>query len=268
LIMTATPIPRTLTMSAYADLDCSVIDELPPGRTPVNTVLISDQRRDQVVARVRAACAEGRQAYWVCTLIEESDVLECQAAELTATQLAETLPELRIGLVHGRMKATEKAEVMNRFKSQQLDLLVATTVIEVGVDVPNASLMIIENPERLGLAQLHQLRGRVGRGSVASHCVLMYHNPLSQQGQERLRVMRETNDGFLIAEKDLELRGPGEVLGTRQTGMMQFRIADLERDADLLDEVKQVASQIEPLHANCDGIIRRWLAQGEQYGNV
>ncbi len=268
LIMTATPIPRTLTMSAYADLDCSVIDELPPGRSPVNTVLISDQRRDQVIARVRAACAEGRQAYWVCTLIEESDVLECQAAELTATQLVDALPELRIGLVHGRMKAGDKAEVMSRFKTQQLELLVATTVIEVGVDVPNASLMIIENPERLGLAQLHQLRGRVGRGSVASHCVLMYHNPLSQQGRERLQVMRETNDGFLIAEKDLELRGPGEVLGTRQTGMMQFKIADLERDADLLDQVKRVATQIEPLHANCEGIIRRWLAQGEQYGNV
>ncbi|MEH6471634.1 MAG: ATP-dependent DNA helicase RecG [Halopseudomonas sp.] len=268
LIMTATPIPRTLTMSAYADLDCSVIDELPPGRTPVNTVLISDQRRGEVVARVRAACAEGRQAYWVCTLIEESEALECQAAEVTAEELTSALPELRIGLVHGRMKAAEKAEMMERFKTQQLDLLVATTVIEVGVDVPNASLMIIENPERLGLAQLHQLRGRVGRGTVASHCVLMYHNPLSQQGRERLRVMRETNDGFKIAEKDLELRGPGEVLGTRQTGMMQFRIADLERDADLLDQVKPIAAQIEHLQQNCDGIIRRWLAQGEQYGNV
>tara|TARA_R110002094_G_scaffold21900_6_gene33921 strand:- start:238 stop:2328 length:2091 start_codon:yes stop_codon:yes gene_type:complete len=268
LIMTATPIPRTLTMSAYADLDCSVIDELPPGRTPVNTVLISDQRRDQVVARVRAACTEGRQTYWVCTLIEESETLQCQAAEVTATELTSALPELRIGLIHGRMKAPEKAEVMSRFKTRQLDLLVATTVIEVGVDVPNASLMIIENPERLGLAQLHQLRGRVGRGSVASHCVLMYHNPLSQQSRERLQVMRETNDGFLIAEKDLELRGPGEVLGTRQTGMMQFRIADLERDADLLEQVKAVASQIEHLSQNCDGIIRRWLAQGEQYGNV
>ncbi|MEH6822914.1 MAG: ATP-dependent DNA helicase RecG [Motiliproteus sp.] len=268
LIMTATPIPRTLTMSAYADLDCSVIDELPPGRTPVNTVLIADHRRDQVITRVRAACAEGRQAYWVCTLIEESEALDCQAAEVSAAELTLALPELRIGLVHGRMKATEKAEVMARFKTRQLDLLVATTVIEVGVDVPNASLMIIENPERLGLAQLHQLRGRVGRGSVASHCVLMYHNPLSQQSRERLRVMRETNDGFIIAEKDLELRGPGEVLGTRQTGMMQFRIADLTRDADLLQQVKQVAGQIEHLHPNCDGIIRRWLAQGEQYGNV
>ncbi|WP_421868406.1 ATP-dependent DNA helicase RecG [Motiliproteus sp.] len=268
LIMTATPIPRTLTMSAYADLDCSVIDELPPGRTPVNTVLIADERRADVVERVRAACREGRQAYWVCTLIEESEVLECQAAEVTAQELTEALPELRIGLVHGRMKATEKAAVMDAFKTRELDLLVATTVIEVGVDVPNASLMIIENPERLGLAQLHQLRGRVGRGSVASHCVLMYHKPLSQQGRERLQVMRETNDGFRIAEKDLELRGPGEVLGTRQTGMMQFRIADLERDADLLEGVKTAAAQIESLPQNCDGIIRRWLAQGEQYGNV
>ncbi|MFT5721117.1 MAG: ATP-dependent DNA helicase RecG [Motiliproteus sp.] len=268
LIMTATPIPRTLTMTAYADLDCSVIDELPPGRTPVNTVLIPDQRREEVIARVRAACAEGRQAYWVCTLIDESEVLECQAAEITATTLTGQLPELRIGLIHGRMKAAEKAAMMAQFKTRELDLLVATTVIEVGVDVPNASLMIIENPERLGLAQLHQLRGRVGRGSVASHCVLMYHNPLSQQSRERLRVMRETNDGFIIAEKDLELRGPGEVLGTRQTGMLQFRIADLERDADLLEQVKQVAHQIEPLHANCDGIIRRWLVQGGQYGNV
>ena len=268
LIMTATPIPRTLTMSAYADLDCSVIDELPPGRTPVNTVLIADERRHEVVERVRAACNEGRQAYWVCTLIEESEVLECQAAEVTATELTEALPGLRIGLVHGRMKATEKATVMEAFKARELDLLVATTVIEVGVDVPNASLMIIENPERLGLAQLHQLRGRVGRGSVASHCVLMYHKPLSQQGRERLRVMRETNDGFRIAEKDLELRGPGEVLGTRQTGMMQFRIADLERDADLLESVKQAAAELEVLGPNCDGIIRRWIAQGEQYGSV
>ncbi|MFT6914874.1 MAG: ATP-dependent DNA helicase RecG [Motiliproteus sp.] len=268
LIMTATPIPRTLTMTAYADLDCSVIDELPPGRTPVNTVLIPDQRREEVIARVRAACAEGRQAYWVCTLIDESEVLECQAAEITAATLTAALPELCIGLIHGRMKAAEKAAMMTQFKARELDLLVATTVIEVGVDVPNASLMIIENPERLGLAQLHQLRGRVGRGSVASHCVLMYHNPLSQQSRERLRVMRETNDGFIIAEKDLELRGPGEVLGTRQTGMMQFRVADLERDADLLEQVQQVACQIEPLHANCDGIIRRWLIQGEEYGNV
>jgi ATP-dependent DNA helicase RecG len=268
LIMTATPIPRTLTMSAYADLDCSIIDELPPGRTPVNTVLIADTRRIDVIDRVRAACQSGRQAYWVCTLIEESEVLESQAAEATATLRVEQLPGLRVGLVHGRMKAAEKAAVMAAFKAHELDLLVATTVIEVGVDVPNASLMIIENPERLGLAQLHQLRGRVGRGSVASHCVLMYQNPLSQQGKERLRVMRETNDGFRIAEKDLEIRGPGEVLGTRQTGMMQFKIADLERDADLLTRVKAVAGQLSGDAPRVDAIIRRWLGQGARYAQV
>ncbi|SEG79032.1 ATP-dependent DNA helicase RecG [Marinobacterium lutimaris] len=268
LIMTATPIPRTLTMSAYADLDCSIIDELPPGRTPVNTVVIADGRRDEVIARVRSACSEGRQAYWVCTLIEESEALQCQAAEVTAESLRETLPELRIGLVHGRLKAAEKAQIMASFKAAELDLLVATTVIEVGVDVPNASLMIIENPERLGLAQLHQLRGRVGRGSVESFCVLMYHAPLSQQGRERLAVMRESTDGFRIAEKDLELRGPGEVLGTRQTGMMQFRIADLQRDAHLLPRVKRAAADIEQAPALMDALIRRWLGQGEAYARV
>ncbi len=268
LIMTATPIPRTLTMSAYADLDCSIIDELPPGRTPVGTVVIGDERRNQVIERVRSACAEGRQVYWVCTLIEESEALQCQAAEVTAEQLSVSLPELRVGLVHGRMKPTEKAEIMGRFKAAELDLLVATTVIEVGVDVPNASVMIIENPERLGLAQLHQLRGRVGRGSVESFCVLMYHAPLSKQGRERLSVMRETTDGFKIAEKDLELRGPGEVLGTRQTGMMQFKIADLQRDADLLTRVKQVAGQMQGYPQHVEPMIRRWLGVGEEYGNV
>lgn len=268
LIMTATPIPRTLTMSAYADLDCSVIDELPPGRTPVNTRVISDTRRDEVVVRVREACAMGRQAYWVCTLIEESEALECQAAEVTAEQLSLQLPELRIGLVHGRMKAGEKAAVMAAFKAAELDLLVATTVIEVGVDVPNASLMIIENPERLGLAQLHQLRGRVGRGSVESYCVLMYHAPLSKQGRERLQVMRETTDGFRIAEKDLELRGPGEVLGTRQTGMMQFRIADLERDADLLPQIKTLATSLYDHPQVIEALIMRWMGSSETYAQV
>ena len=268
LIMTATPIPRTLTMSAYADLDCSVIDELPPGRTPVNTRVISDTRRDEVVARVREACAQGRQAYWVCTLIEESEALECQAAEVTAEQLSLQLPELRVGLVHGRMKAAEKAAIMAAFKAAELDLLVATTVIEVGVDVPNASLMIIENPERLGLAQLHQLRGRVGRGSIESFCVLMYHAPLSRQGRERLQVMRETTDGFRIAEKDLELRGPGEVLGTRQTGMMQFRIADLERDADLLPQVKTLAANLSDHPQVTDALILRWMGSSETYAQV
>lgn len=268
LIMTATPIPRTLTMSAYADLDCSIIDELPPGRTPVNTVVIADSRREEVIARVRAACAEGRQAYWVCTLIEESEALQCQAAEVAWDTLQQQLPELRIGLVHGRMKPTEKADVMQAFKAAELDLLVATTVIEVGVDVPNASVMIIENPERLGLSQLHQLRGRVGRGSVESFCVLMYHAPLSKQGRERLGVMRETTDGFRIAEKDLELRGPGEVLGTRQTGMMQFRIADLQRDSDLLPRVQQVAERLSQQPQVIQLITRRWLGGGEEYGHV
>ncbi|WP_420554762.1 ATP-dependent DNA helicase RecG [Neptuniibacter marinus] len=268
LIMTATPIPRTLTMSAYADLDCSIIDELPPGRTPVNTVVIADNRREEVIQRVRNACKEKRQVYWVCTLIEESEALQCQAAEVTAETLKETLSELRVGLVHGRMKPAEKAEIMRQFKAAELDLLVATTVIEVGVDVPNASVMIIENPERLGLAQLHQLRGRVGRGSVESHCVLMYHAPLSNQGRERLSVMRETTDGFRIAEKDLELRGPGEVLGTRQTGVMQFKMADLQRDSDLLVRVKALASQMQDWPDSSESLVQRWLGRGEDYGNV
>jgi ATP-dependent DNA helicase RecG len=269
LIMTATPIPRTLAMSAYADLDTSVLDELPPGRTPVNTVLVADSRRFEVVERVRAACAEGRQAYWVCTLIEESEELTCQAAESTYEELGSALGELRVGLIHGRMKPAEKAEVMAEFKQGNLQLLVATTVIEVGVDVPNASLMIIENPERLGLAQLHQLRGRVGRGSAVSHCVLLYHPPLSQIGRERLGIMRETNDGFIIAEKDLELRGPGEMLGTRQTGLLQFKVADLMRDADLLPAVRDAAQALLarwPDHVS--PLLDRWLRHGQQYGQV
>ncbi|MBA1287981.1 ATP-dependent DNA helicase RecG [Pseudomonas japonica] len=269
LIMTATPIPRTLAMSAYADLDTSVLDELPPGRTPVNTVLVADSRRIEVIERVRAACAEGRQAYWVCTLIEESEELTCQAAETTFEELTSALGELRVGLVHGRMKPTEKAEVMARFKQGELQLLVATTVIEVGVDVPNASLMIIENPERLGLAQLHQLRGRVGRGSTASHCVLLYHPPLSFIGRERLGIMRETNDGFVIAEKDLELRGPGEMLGTRQTGLLQFKVADLMRDAHLLPAVRDAAQQLIARWPNhVTPLLERWLRHGQQYGQV
>jgi len=270
LVMTATPIPRTLAMSAYADLDVSVIDELPPGRTPVRTVAMPDERRPEVVARILHACAEGRQAYWVCTLIEESEALECQAAEATRDELAEALPELAIGLVHGRMKAAEKAEVMEAFKAGELDLLVATTVIEVGVDVPNASLMIIENPERLGLSQLHQLRGRVGRGATASFCVLLYHPPLSAHSRERLAVMRETSDGFRIAEKDLELRGPGEVLGTRQTGLAQMKIADLERDADLLDRVAPLAEALMATHPEASRpLIRRWLGEeAGRYGQV
>ncbi|TKJ10932.1 ATP-dependent DNA helicase RecG [Halomonas sp. 15WGF] len=269
LIMTATPIPRTLAMSAYADLDVSVIDELPPGRTPVKTVVVSDERRPEVVERIRKACSDGRQAYWVCTLIEESEVLQCQAAEVTRDELTQALPELAIGLIHGRMKAAEKAEVMDAFKSGELDLLVATTVIEVGVDVPNASLMIIENPERLGLSQLHQLRGRVGRGSTESFCVLLYHPPLSKSSRERLSVMRETTDGFRIAEKDLEIRGPGEVLGTRQTGLAQMKIADLERDADQLERVTALAQALQGNAEVTAVLVRRWLGEAAgRYGQV
>jgi len=269
LIMTATPIPRTLAMTAYADLDLSVIDELPPGRIPVSTVAIPDGRRGEVMERVRDACGKGRQAYWVCTLIEESEALQCQAAEETALQLAEVLPELRIGLVHGRLKAADKELVMQQFQQRELDLLVATTVIEVGVDVPNASLMIVENPERLGLAQLHQLRGRVGRGAVESHCVLMYHPPLSHNGQQRLKVMRESNDGFLIAQKDLELRGPGEVLGTRQTGEMLYRIADLMRDQPMLPDVQQGADWLLKAHPDrARHLISRWVGSRERYINA
>lgn len=269
LIMTATPIPRTLAMSAYADLDCSVIDELPPGRTPVTTVVISDQRREEVIERVRLGCEQGRQAYWVCTLIEESEALEAQAAQATAETLALALPQLRIGLIHGRLKPAEKEAVMASFKAGELDLLVATTVIEVGVDVPNASLMIIENPERLGLAQLHQLRGRVGRGSAASHCVLLYGSPLSQNSRERLRVMRESSDGFYIAEQDLLLRGPGEVLGTRQTGEMQFKIADLQRDSHLLPEVKDAALLLMSDYSQlCNALVQRWLGNNQRYLQV
>jgi len=269
LIMTATPIPRTLAMSAYADLDSSVIDELPPGRTPVQTVVVAEGRRADVIQRIRLACGGGRQAYWVCPLIEESEVLQCQAAATTAALLAETLPELRIGLVHGRLKPAEKEQTMAAFKARQLDLLVATTVIEVGVDVPNASLMIIENAERLGLAQLHQLRGRVGRGSAQSSCVLLYRVPLSEPARSRLEVLRNSNDGFEIARRDLEMRGPGEVLGTRQTGALQLRIADLLRDAYLLPQVRQAADELlrdYPDHA--EAIIRRWIGVGGQYGEV
>jgi ATP-dependent DNA helicase RecG len=269
LIMTATPIPRTLAMTAYADLDVSVIDELPPGRTPVRTVALPDSRRDQVVARIHTACREGRQAYWVCPLIEESEQLNAQAAEETAAALAEALPEARIGLVHGRMPAARKDEVMQRFKAGEIGLLVATTVIEVGVDVPNASLMIIENAERMGLAQLHQLRGRVGRGTAESTCVLLYRAPLSEIARARLAVMRATNDGFEVSRRDLELRGPGELLGTRQTGLMQMRVADLVRDADLLPRVQRAAEMLladYPQHVG--PLLARWTAAGERFGKV
>lgn len=269
LVMTATPIPRTLAMSAYADLDTSIIDELPPGRSPITTVAISDQRRHEIVERVSVACQNGAQAYWVCTLIEESEALECQAAEITAQELTEALPNLRIGLVHGRMKASEKAEIMAHFKAHAIDLLVATTVIEVGVDVPNASLMIIENPERLGLAQLHQLRGRVGRGAAKSHCVLLYKAPLSMVGSQRLQVMRESQDGFYIAEQDLQIRGPGELLGTRQTGLQNLRVASLERDGYLLDQVRAMSQQLWQQHpAVVEPLIQRWLGDAERFASV
>ena len=269
LIMTATPIPRTLAMTAYADLDTSTIDELPPGRTPVTTVAIPDSRRDDIIARVRHACQDGRQAYWVCTLIEESDLLEAQAAEASWEALKVALPDLNIGLVHGRMKPAEKQAVMAAFKANEMQLLVATTVIEVGVDVPNASLMIIENPERLGLAQLHQLRGRVGRGAVASHCVLLYKAPLSKTAQRRLQVLRDSNDGFVIAQHDLEIRGPGELLGTRQTGNAEFKVADLLRDQAMVPEVQRVARHIHQHYPEqAKALIERWLPETTRYTNV
>ena len=269
LVMTATPIPRTLSMVAYADLDCSIIDELPPGRKPVSTALVDSSRRGEVVARVAAACEQGRQAYWVCTLIEESDALQAQAAEATAAELRLALPQLDIGLIHGRQKPAEKAAVMQAFKAGELALLVATTVIEVGVAVPNASHMIIENPERLGLAQLHQLRGRVGRGAEASHCVLLYQTPLSANGRERLGALRESSDGFYIAEKDLALRGPGEVLGTRQTGLMEFRIAELPAHEHLLPEVQALAAKLRRHHpALIEPLIQRWTGANRQFGQV
>jgi len=269
LIMTATPIPRSLAMSLYADLDLSVIDQLPPGRTPINTVAVPDGRRDEVIERVRSACAGGRQAYWVCTLVEESEALQAQAAEDTAAALSASLPELHIGMVHGRVKAAEREPVMAAFKAGELDLLVATTVIEVGVDVPNASLMIIENPERLGLAQLHQLRGRVGRGQVESFCLLLYHPPLSAAARDRLAILRRETSGFAIAEADLKMRGAGEVLGTRQAGAAQFRLADPLRDNYLVQAAQRGADRMLaqwPEHVA--PMIRRWLGDREEYGRV
>jgi len=269
LVMTATPIPRTLAMAAYADLDVSAIDELPPGRTPVQTVVLSAERRPELIERIRAACREGRQAYWVCTLIDDSDEVVAQAAQSTFETLSKQMPELRIALVHGRMKAAEKQKTMAAFKSGDTQLLVATTVIEVGVDVPNASLMIVENAERLGLAQLHQLRGRVGRGSTASSCVLLYQSPLSRMARQRLETMRETNDGFLIAEKDLELRGPGELLGTRQTGLAAFRIADLGRDAGLLPTVQRLGDALLRSSPELAGrIAERWIGGAVRFAGA
>ncbi|MEE9333587.1 MAG: ATP-dependent DNA helicase RecG [Granulosicoccaceae bacterium] len=270
LIMTATPIPRTLAMTAYADLDCSVIDELPPGRKPVTTLAVENNRRGEVVAKVDDAIAGGQQVYWVCTLIEESESLQAEAAKDAVTTLQEALPNRRVALVHGRLKPKEKEAIMQSFKNQELDVLVATTVIEVGVDVPNASLMVIENAERLGLSQLHQLRGRVGRGTAQSHCILFYQGPLSQTARQRISIMRETNDGFVIAQKDLDIRGAGEVLGTRQTGLAEFRIAELGRDSDLLDTVSEIGDRLlEAYPENVHGLIRRWIGDTKHdYGGV
>ena len=269
LVMTATPIPRTLAMTAYADLDCSIIDELPPGRQPVQTAVVPESRRPQLVQRVLAHCRARRQAYWVCPLIEESEVVDSRAAAEVGRELELALPELAVGLIHGRMRSQEKDTIMRRFKEGSLDLLVATTVIEVGVDATNASLMIIENSERMGLSQLHQLRGRVGRGSEVSSCVLLYKSPLSEVAQQRLRVIRETSDGFLVAQKDLELRGPGEVLGTRQAGIMHLKVADLVRDSDLLPQVIKLSDELlEKYPQRVSPLIRRWTSGATEYAKV
>lgn len=270
LIMTATPIPRTLAMTTYADLDISIIDELPAGRTSVTTVAVADTRRSEVIERVRHACEqEGRQVYWVCTVIDESAVLEVQAAQATYQELANVLTTLKVALVHGRLKPKEKQAVMQAFSAGEIQLLVATTVIEVGVDVPGASLMIIDNPERLGLAQLHQLRGRVGRGNILSHCVLLYKTPLSKIARIRLQVLRDSQDGFVIAQKDLEIRGPGELLGSRQTGNITFKVANLLRDQQIIPKVRRIASQMhEHYPVQASALIARWMPKNERYSNV
>jgi len=268
LVMTATPIPRTLAMSAYGDLDHSVIDELPPGRKPINSVLLNNNRRADVVERIHLACNSGQQVYWICPLIETSELLQCEAAQDTAALLTQQLNNINVGLVHGRLTGVEKADVMARFKSGDIQLLVATTVVEVGVDVPNANLMVIDNAERLGLAQLHQLRGRVGRGQAQSHCLFMYQAPLSKMGRQRLDILRQSNDGFVIAEKDLQLRGPGEVLGTRQAGAIGLRIADLMRDAHLLPEVRRIASGYAPHPDKIAQIILRWVGDKKAFAKV
>ncbi len=268
LVMTATPIPRSLAMIFYADVETSVIDELPPGRQSITTAVVPENRREEVIARIETACGEGRQAYWVCPLIDESDSLQLQAASTTQETLQAALPNLKTGLIHGRMSSREKETVMADFSAGDIDLLVATTVIEVGVDVPNASLMVIENSERLGLAQLHQLRGRVGRGSVASSCLLLYSNKLSTAARSRLATIRETQDGFEIARRDLQLRGPGELLGTRQTGELQLRIADMSRDSDLFDQVQQLAKSLQDNPALIELLIQRWLKGADNYIKV
>ncbi len=269
LIMTATPIPRTLTMTVYADLDVSIIDELPQGRVPIKTVVMEDERRDEIIARVKTHCENAGQAYWVCTLIDESELLQAQAAQQIFEELKNHLAHLKIGLVHGRLKAAEKEAVMQQFKQQQLHLLVATTVIEVGVDVPSSNLMIIENAERLGLSQLHQLRGRVGRGEQQSYCVLLYKKPLSQTAKQRLQIMRQTTDGFRIAEEDLRLRGPGEILGVQQAGAQSWRLADLLRDQQLLPQVQCFAKTIfEHYPSLVAPLMQRWLKNADEYVGV
>jgi len=266
LILTATPIPRTLAMSAYADLDVSVIDELPPGRTPVQTVALANSRRDEIIDRIRTYCRQGHQVYWVCTLIDDSDEIQAQSAQAAYDLIAESLPGIAVALLHGKIVQAEKSRIMAEFKANRIQVLVATTVIEVGVDVPNASVMVIENAERLGLAQLHQLRGRVGRGATASHCLLLYQAPLSAMARQRIEVMRETDNGFLIAEKDLELRGPGELLGTRQTGDIGYRIADLSRDAALLPLVLKTADALlDGYPAQTEALVSRWIGGAARF---
>jgi ATP-dependent DNA helicase RecG len=268
-MMTATPIPRTLAMTLYADLDCSIIDELPPNRKPISTIALPSSKRGEVIEKIRSFCAQGQQVYWVCTLIEESEVLTAQAATETAEKLKQLLPECKIALVHGQLKSQDKQAIMNAFKQGEIHLLVATTVIEVGVDVPNANLMVIENPERLGLAQLHQLRGRVGRGENPSHCILLYQSPLSHNARARLDIMRKSTDGFKIAEKDLKLRGSGEFLGTKQSGELTFKIAHLSRDQELITEIQQLAETITQHHPeHIEPLITRWLGNKIQYGTV
>ena len=269
LILTATPIPRTLAMSAYADLDVSVIDELPPGRTPVQTVAMAGSRRDEVIARIQEHCRQGHQVYWVCTLIDESEDIQAQSAQTTYELIDASLPHCEVALLHSKVAAGEKSRIMQGFKDNAIQVLVATTVIEVGVDVPNASVMVIENAERLGLAQLHQLRGRVGRGAAASHCILLYQPPLSAMAKERIEVMRQTDNGFIIAEKDLALRGPGELLGTRQTGGMAYRIADLARDAALLPEVIALAGRLQRDHPqSADALVARWIGGAVRFAHA
>lgn len=269
LILTATPIPRTLAMSHYTDLDFSIINELPPNRIPIETFVMSINKREEIIARIQSACDDGKQIYWVCTLIAESEILQCEAAILTYQKLQTLLPKIQIGLLHGKLKPTEKSDILFKFKEGIIQLLVATTVIEVGVDVPNASVMVIENAERLGLAQLHQLRGRIGRGSIKSYCLLLYQPPLSLLAKERLAVLKETNDGFIIAEHDLKLRGPGEVWGTKQAGEMKLRIAELIRDSDWLNAAKEIANElISHYPLETDLLIARWIGDKKRYEQV